>query len=71
MADQPFREHLLDSLTFAIGRLPKSLLQKRAEGHTGFWTRLSRSIMRHPVRYLVGATSLMVALFSRQPSRSD
>src|SRR5512132_1926602 len=42
--------------------IPKSLLQKRAEGQTGFWTRLSNSIMRHPVVYLVGATAAMLAL---------
>ena len=34
----------------------------RAEGRPGFWTRLSRSIMRRPVLYLVGAGGLMLAL---------
>src|SRR5262249_30194327 len=42
--------------------IPKSLLQKRAEGHTGFWTTLSQSIMRHPWAYLITATAVMVAL---------
>jgi uncharacterized membrane protein YdfJ with MMPL/SSD domain len=42
--------------------IPRSLLQKRAEGQTGFWTRLSNSIMRHPVAFLAGATTVMLAL---------
>jgi RND superfamily putative drug exporter len=42
--------------------IPRRILQARAEGRPGFWTRLSHSIMRHPVAYLVGAGGLMVAL---------
>ncbi len=64
-ASATFLPALLSILGRKINRfrvIPKSLLQKRAEGHTGFWTRLSRSIMRHPVIYLVGATGVMVAL---------
>jgi uncharacterized membrane protein YdfJ with MMPL/SSD domain len=42
--------------------VPKGVLAARAEGRPGFWTRLSRSIMRRPVLYLVGAGGLMIAL---------
>jgi RND superfamily putative drug exporter len=42
--------------------VPRRVLEARAEGRPGFWTRLSRSIMRRPVAYLVGAGGLMIAL---------
>ena len=42
--------------------VPRGVLAARAEGRPGFWTRLSRSIMRRPVLYLVGAGGLMIAL---------
>jgi len=64
-ASATFLPALLSILGRRINRfrvIPKSLLQKRAEGHTGFWTRLSRSIMRRPVAYLVGATGVMLVL---------
>src|SRR5829696_3579790 len=64
-ASATFLPALLSLLGRKVNRfrvIPKSLLQKRAEGHTGFWTRLSNSIMRHPVAYLVGATAAMLAL---------
>ena len=64
-ASATFLPALLSILGRRINRfrvIPKSLLQKRAEGHTGFWTRLSRSIMRRPIAYLVGATGVMLVL---------
>ena len=42
--------------------VPKRVLASRAEGRPGFWTRLSRSIMRRPVLYLVGSSAVMIAL---------
>ncbi|MGH2984609.1 MAG: MMPL family transporter [Solirubrobacterales bacterium] len=42
--------------------IPKRVLAARAEGRPGLWTRLSRSIMRHPILYLVGASAVMIAL---------
>jgi RND superfamily putative drug exporter len=42
--------------------IPRRILEARAEGRPGFWTRLSRSIMRHPVAFLVAATAAMLAL---------
>jgi uncharacterized membrane protein YdfJ with MMPL/SSD domain len=42
--------------------IPRRLLAARAEGRPGFWTRLSHSIMRRPVLYLVGAGGFMVLL---------
>ena len=59
----------LPALLAVLGRkvnrfrvIPRRVLAARAEGRPGFWTRLSRSIMRRPVLYLVGAGGLMVAL---------
>jgi RND superfamily putative drug exporter len=42
--------------------IPKSVLAHRAEGRTGAWHRLARSIMRRPVLYLVLAGGLMIGL---------
>jgi RND superfamily putative drug exporter len=42
--------------------VPKRILEARADGRPGFWTRLSRSIMRRPVLYLVCSSALMLAL---------
>jgi len=42
--------------------IPKSILQHRAEGQTGVWHRLARSIMRRPIPYLLVAGGLMVGL---------
>jgi RND superfamily putative drug exporter len=42
--------------------VPRRVLEKRASGAPGFWSRLAHSIMRHPVPYLLGATSVLVAL---------
>jgi len=42
--------------------IPRSILEHRAQGRTGFWTRLARSIMRRPVLYTVVAGGLMIGL---------
>ncbi len=42
--------------------VPRRVLEARADGRAGFWTRLSRSIMRRPVLYLVCSSVLMLAL---------
>ncbi len=59
----------LPALLAVLGRkvnrfrvVPKRILAARAEGRPGFWTRLSRSIMRRPVPYLIGAGGVMIAL---------
>ncbi|MGH2965557.1 MAG: MMPL family transporter [Solirubrobacterales bacterium] len=64
-ASATFLPALLAVLGRKINRfrvIPKRVLAARAEGKPGFWTRLSRSIMRRPVWYLVGAGGLMIAL---------
>ncbi len=59
----------LPALLMVLGRrinrfrvVPRRILASRADGRPGFWTRLSRSIMRRPVAYLVGAGAVMIAL---------
>jgi RND superfamily putative drug exporter len=42
--------------------VPRRILKARAQAQAGFWTRLARSIMRHPIVYLVGAALLMLGL---------
>ncbi len=42
--------------------VPRRVLAARADGRPGFWTRLSRSIMRRPVLYLVASSALMLGL---------
>jgi RND superfamily putative drug exporter len=42
--------------------VPKRVLAARADGRGGFWTKLSRAIMRRPVLFLVGSSALMLAL---------
>ncbi len=64
-ASATFLPALLAVMRTKVNRLrviPKSILEHRAEGRTGVWTRLARSIMRRPVPYLVVAGGLMVAL---------
>ncbi len=64
-ASATFLPALLSLLGRRINRfrvIPRRILAARAEGRPGFWTRLSRSIMRRPVLYLVGAGGLMLAL---------
>jgi putative drug exporter of the RND superfamily len=64
-ASATFLPALLSVLGRKINRfrvIPRRILAARAEGRPGFWTRLSRSIMRRPIVYLVGAGGLMIAL---------
>jgi uncharacterized membrane protein YdfJ with MMPL/SSD domain len=64
-ASATFLPALLSVLGRKVNRfrvIPRRVLAARAEGRPGFWTRLSRSIMRRPVAYLVGAGGLMIAL---------
>jgi putative drug exporter of the RND superfamily len=42
--------------------IPKRILQSRASGTPGAWSRLAHSIMRRPVPYLVVAGGLMIGL---------
>jgi trehalose monomycolate/heme transporter len=42
--------------------IPRRILEHRAAGQAGAWSRLARSIMRRPVPYLVVAGGLMVGL---------
>jgi RND superfamily putative drug exporter len=65
LAAATFLPALLAVTGHRINRLrivPKRVLAARADGRAGFWTKLSRSIMRRPVLYLVGSTALMLAL---------
>ena len=60
-----FLPALLSITGHRINRLrvvPRRILAARADGRPGFWTRLSRSIMRRPVRYLVCSSVLMLGL---------
>jgi len=59
----------LPALLAVLGRkvnrfrvIPKRILAARAEDRPGLWTRLSHSIMRHPIAYLVGSSAVMIAL---------
>jgi len=42
--------------------VPRSLLERRASGAPGLWSRLAHSIMRRPVTYLGGTLAVMLAL---------
>jgi RND superfamily putative drug exporter len=56
---------LLSLLGTRVNRLrlvPRSLLERRASGAPGMWSRLAHSIMRHPVAYLVPTAGVMLAL---------
>ena len=64
-ASATFLPALLAVLGRKINRfrvVPRRVLAARAEGRPGFWSRLARSIMRHPIPYLVGAAGVMIAL---------
>jgi uncharacterized membrane protein YdfJ with MMPL/SSD domain len=64
-ASATFLPALLAVMGTKVNRLrviPKSILEHRAEGRTGAWHRLARSIMRRPVLYLVVAGGLMIGL---------
>jgi len=50
--------HRINSLRF----IPRRILDRRARGEAGMWTRLAHSIMRRPVPYLVGAAAVMLLL---------
>ena len=60
-----FLPALLSVLGRRINRfrvVPRRILASRADGRPGMWTRLSKSIMRRPVVYLVGASAVMIGL---------
>jgi RND superfamily putative drug exporter len=62
-ASATFLPALLAVMGRKVNRLrivPRSILQSRAQARAGFWTRLARSIMRHPSLYLVGAGLVML-----------
>jgi uncharacterized membrane protein YdfJ with MMPL/SSD domain len=64
-ASATFLPALLAVMGSGINRfrlVPRSLLRRRAQGETGFWTRLAHSIMRRPIPFFVAALALMVAL---------
>ncbi len=64
-ASATFLPALLSVMGTKVNRLrviPRSILEHRAEGRTGVWARLARSIMRRPVLYLVVAGGLMIGL---------
>jgi RND superfamily putative drug exporter len=64
-ASATFLPALLSVLGTGVNRIrvvPKGLLQRRASGAPGMWSRLARTIMRHPVFFLVGAGGLLIAL---------
>jgi RND superfamily putative drug exporter len=64
-ASATFLPALLSVLGTRVNRLrviPSSMLERRASGAPGMWTRLAHSIMRRPVLYLVGASAVMLAL---------
>ena len=42
--------------------IPRRVLEKRARGESGMWTKLAGSIMRRPIPYLVGAAGVMLLL---------
>jgi RND superfamily putative drug exporter len=65
LASATFLPALLSAMGTKVNRLrviPRSILEHRASGRTGVWTRLARSIMRRPVLYLVVAGGLMIGL---------
>ncbi|MBV9472796.1 MAG: MMPL family transporter, partial [Solirubrobacterales bacterium] len=60
---------LLPALLSLLGRgvnrfslLPSGMMARRTAADRGFWTRLARTIMRHPVPILVGAAAVMLAV---------
>jgi RND superfamily putative drug exporter len=64
-ASATFLPALLAVLGRKINRfrvVPRGVLQARAEGRSGFWTRLARSIMRRPILYTLVAGGAMIAL---------
>ncbi|HEX4188024.1 MAG TPA: MMPL family transporter [Solirubrobacteraceae bacterium] len=64
-ASATFLPALLSVLGTRVNRfrvIPRRVLERRASGAPGLWSRLAHSIMRHPIPYLVGASSVLIAL---------
>ncbi len=64
-ASATFLPAFLSLLGPRVNRLrvvPLSLLERRASGAPGMWSRLAESIMRHPVTYMVSALAVLLAL---------
>jgi RND superfamily putative drug exporter len=64
-ASATFLPALLAVMGTKVNRLrviPKRILEHRAQGKTGAWSRLAHSIMRRPIPYLVVAGGLMIGL---------
>ncbi len=60
---------LLPALLAVMGRgvnrfrvVPKKLLETRAHGGSGFWSKLARSIMRRPIPYFIVSAGIMLIL---------
>ncbi len=60
---------LLPAMLSLLGRrvnrfrvVPKRVLERRAASDTGFWTRLARMIMRHPIPVLVSSAGVMLLI---------
>src|SRR5215211_5871314 len=49
--------------------IPKAVLRKRALSERGFWTRLSRSIMRRPVTYLAASGGVTLGPGALSPNQ--
>jgi trehalose monomycolate/heme transporter len=66
-ASASFLPAFLSVLGTRVNRLrvvPRALLARRSSGAPGMWSRLAHSIMRHPVAFLLGAATLLIALAS-------
>jgi putative drug exporter of the RND superfamily len=64
-ASATFLPALLSVLGTGVNRfriVPRSVLERRASGAPGMWSRLAHSIMRHPVVYLCATVGVLVAL---------
>jgi RND superfamily putative drug exporter len=64
-ASATFLPALLSVLGTRVNRLrvvPRRILERRASGAPGAWSRLAHSIMRHPIAYLVCAAGVLIAL---------
>jgi uncharacterized membrane protein YdfJ with MMPL/SSD domain len=64
-ASATFLPAFLSVLGTGVNRVrlvPRGLLERRASGAPGMWSRLAGAIMRHPVAFLAGAGALLIAL---------